>query len=86
MLLSSPECWGKGFADYGAREYVRRASRAIPSSRKYDPTKLCDRVLEPSRRAGLEPRLIFLRNQKEILSEIYCHFVLELRKPYDSRQ
>lgn len=78
---SSPECWGRGWGDPGAREYVRRDARRIPSSRKYDPVKLCERVLEPARLAGLTPQLYFLRGQREISHEIYCHFVLELRKP-----
>lgn len=83
---SSPECWGKGFSDPGAREYVRRESRSIPSSRKYDPATLQARVLERARKVGLEPYLHRLRGQKELSSEIYCHFVLELRKSHDSRQ
>ncbi len=83
---SSPECWGKGHADPGAREYVRRESRCIPSSRKYDSQKLCERVLETARQAGLAYRLYALRDQHAISSEIYCHFVLELRKPRDPRQ
>ncbi len=83
---SSPECWGRGWCDAMAREYVRRDSRRIPSSRKYDPLKLRERVLEPARLTGLTPRLYFLRGQREISPEIYCHFVLELRKPHDPRQ
>jgi hypothetical protein len=83
---SSPEYWGKGFADIGAREYVRRDARAIPSSRKYDPAKLRERVLVPAQRAGLEPYVHCLRRQGEISPEIYCHFILELRKPHASHQ
>jgi len=83
---SSPEFWGKGFADDGAREYVRRGTRGIPSSRKYDAARLCQRVIDPAVDAGLEPVVYVLRNQYAISAEIYCHFVLMLRKPYDSSQ
>lgn len=83
---SSPEYWGRGFSDSGAHEYVRRDSRAIPSSRKYDPDNLRERVLETARSAGLTTHLYCLRGQSDISTEIYCHFLLELRKPHDSCQ
>lgn len=83
---SSPEYWGRGYADIGSREYVNREAREIPSSRKYDPEQLHERVLEPARRAGLEPHIFCMRNQSAVSPEIYCHFILELRKPHDSRQ
>lgn len=67
---SSPEHWGKGYADIGAREYINREAREIPSSRKYDPIQLRERVLEPARRAGLEPHIYCLRNQSRLSSEI----------------
>jgi len=78
---SSPECWGKGYADSGAKEYVRRDSRNIPTSRKYDPLRLKERVLNRAVRAGLEPCIYQLRGQQDISPEIYCHFVLAFRKP-----
>ena len=77
---SSPEYWGRGHGDRGAVEYVRPGTRNIPTSRKYDVDRLQERVLDVARCAGLTPQLLVLRNQAELSPEIYCHFVLMLRK------
>ena len=79
--FSSPECWGRGHADPGAVEYVCPAMRNLPAVRHYDAARLRERVLEPARRSGLEPQLLRLHGTAAISPEIYCHFVLMLRKP-----
>lgn len=77
---SSPEYWGRGHGDPESHEYVRKDTRNIPCSRKYNAETLRRRILEPARLHGLTPRIHVLRNGRLLSSEIYCHFVLELEK------
>lgn len=77
---SSAEFWGRGYGDPDSREYVRTDTRNIPCSRKYSFKTLLTRVLDPARRHGLTPRLYVVRNSRQLSLEIYCHFVLELKK------
>ena len=77
---STPEYFGKGYSDPGAKEYVRLDCSCVPSSRKYDAAKLKERVLDPILSAGLRYRLLALRNKAELGQNIYCHFILEVEK------
>jgi len=77
---ATPEYFGKGYSDPTAKEYVRMDCHGVPSSRKYNAETLKQRVLEPILRAGLKYRLRALRNNAELGSNIYCHFILEIEK------
>ena len=77
---STPEYFGKGYSDPNAGEYVRLDCYGVPSSRKYDPLKLKERVLDPILAAGLHYKLSVLRNKNKFGKCIYCHFILEIEK------
>jgi hypothetical protein len=77
---STPDYFGKGFCDPGAKEYVRFDLTGIPSSRKYDVAKLKERVLDHIQAAGLRYQLYVLRNKETYGQGIYCHFILEIEK------
>ena len=77
---STPEYFGKGYPDVGAKEYVRTDCYGVPSSRKYDAYTLMSRVINPLVRAGLKYKLLALRNKDELGTNIYCHFILEIEK------
>jgi len=77
---SSPECWGRGYADKDATEYIHRQSRSVSSSRKYNVQKLQERVLGAISQLGMGYRVHILRNREELSPEIYCHFILEITK------
>lgn len=77
---STPEYFGKGHPDPDAVEYVRDDCFGIPASRKYDVAKLRSRVLDKVVALGMEYRLIVVRNQPALGSNIYCHFILEISK------
>jgi len=77
---STPEYFGKGYSDPIAKEYVRLDCSGVPSSRKYDPLKLKERVLEPILAAGLRYKLSVLGNKNKFGQGIYCHFILEIEK------
>lgn len=77
---SSPEFFGKNYTDNHAKSYLRRGICGVPSSRKYDVGRLKDRVLKTAQEVNLVPKIYSLRNQRQASPEIYCHFVLELRK------
>jgi hypothetical protein len=77
---ATSEYYGKGFADPAAKEYIRWDCAGVPSSRKYDAAQLVKRVLDPATSLGLSYRLMALRNKSEFGSNIYCHFILEIKK------
>jgi hypothetical protein len=77
---STPEYFGKGYCDAGAKEYVRMDCNGVPSSRKYNAAMLKQRVLDPIENEGMEYNLMALRNKKELGSNIYCHFILEITR------
>jgi hypothetical protein len=77
---STPEFWGKGCSDLGAKEYVKMECYGVPSSRKYDAEYLQRRVLGPAAQVGLSFRLLALRNKAQLGQGIYCHFILELTR------
>lgn len=77
---STPEYFGQGHSDADAKEYIRMDCYGVPSSRKYDPWRLKERVLDPIRHAGLGYRLHALRNKATLGTGIYCHFILEIEK------
>lgn len=79
---ASPEYWGKGFADKEGLEYVQRGVRGIPFSRKYSPHTLAARILKRIVENGMTYELYRLTNQACLGDNIYCHFVLAVRKPY----
>lgn len=77
---STPDYFGKGHSDAGAKEYIRMDCYGVPSSRKYDAQRLKERVLDPILQAGLRYRLLALRNKESLGEGIYCHFILEIEK------
>lgn len=77
---STPEYYGKGYSDPGAKEYVRFDCSGVPSSRKYDAKTLVQRVLKPIESLGMGYRLHALRNKSELGEGIYCHFILEVTR------
>jgi SAM-dependent methyltransferase len=77
---STPEYFGKGYADADAVEYVRTDCLGIPSSRKYDVSKLRSRILDTLAALGMEYRILVLRNQPALGRGVYCHFILEISK------
>jgi hypothetical protein len=79
-FYSSPDFFGKGYADKDGKEYIRMDSRNIPASRKYDVVKLAERILSKVDELGMKHKLHVLRNGKELSDEVYCHFILEVSK------
>ena len=79
---ASAENWGRGFADDDGVEYIRRGVRGIPFSRKYSPQSLKTRVLDRVVDNGMHYELYRLSNQSQLGNNVYCHFVLVLRKPH----
>ena len=77
---STPEFYGKGYSDIDAKEYVRFDASNIPSSRKYDPESLKNRVLHRIEECGMDYRLLALRNKADLGKNVYCHFILEINK------
>lgn len=77
---STPEYFNKGHSDLGAKEYIRLDARGVPSSRKYSPEMLNQRVLGPIKAAGLKYKIYVLRNKADIGADVYCHFILEIQK------
>lgn len=78
---ATPEFWGKGCSDPAGVEYLRYDCRGVPSSRKYSPEVLCERILSEISALGLEFRLLVLRNKAELGPDVYCHFILEVSRP-----
>lgn len=77
---SSPEYFGRGYSAASAKEYVRMNASGIPSSRKYDAINFQQRVLTKIHECGMTYRLLALRNQQELGTNIYCHFILEISR------
>lgn len=77
---ATPEYFGKGYQDTGAKEYVRLDCFGVPSSRKYNAQQLKLRVLDAIDATGMRYRLHALRNKSEFGANIYCHFILEIEK------
>jgi hypothetical protein len=77
---ATPEYWGRGYTDPLAKEYVNLTALGVPSSRKYDPAMLVQRVLQEIRDNGMDYRLHVLRNKLEIGHDVYCHFILEITR------
>lgn len=75
---STPEYYGRGYADSGAKEYLRRDCWGVPFSRKYDADALLRRVLLPIEQHGMRYRLHMLRNAQDIAPGLYCHCILEI--------
>ena len=70
--------------DDGATTYVRRDLWGVPSSRKYSPETLRDRVWRPALAARLRPSLLALRDRTGLGDGIYLHFVLLLDRPAEA--
>lgn len=81
---STPEYYGRGYTDTSAAEYINMDYYGVPSSRKYDPKNLIDRVLAPIEANNLQYSLKVLRKKQDFGRDIYCHFVLEITKPLES--
>ena len=77
---ATPEFYGKGFSDVGAKEYIRMDCRGVPSSRKYHAHSLRERLLDPILQHGLSYKLYVLRNKSHFGVGVYCHFILEIEK------
>lgn len=82
----TPEHFGFTAGDPGARGYVRRDAWGVITSRKYSPETLLSRIWNPAVSLGLRPRLLVLRNKREIGPAIYLHFILMLEKPGEATQ
>ncbi len=82
---SSPEYYGKGWADSGATAYLRPSSWGIPFSRKYDVERLNERVVSRAEERGMHCTIHVLRNKQELGQGVYCHFVLEMTKERSHR-
>jgi hypothetical protein len=81
----SPEHYGRRPTDAGAKVYVRRNARRVPSSRKYSAATLLERVWRPAIQHGLVPSLHVLRNRQAIGGGLYLHFILVMDKPGEVR-
>lgn len=77
---ASPDCYGKGYADEGAKEYIRPDIMRIPFSRKYNVPMLQKRVLDTIAGRGMSYTMYALNNKQEIDDSIYLHFILEINK------
>jgi ubiquinone/menaquinone biosynthesis C-methylase UbiE len=77
---ATPEYYSKGYSDQMAKEYIRLDCSGIPSSRKYDASKLKKRVLDHIIEVGLQYRILVLRNKHEFGQDVYCNFILEIEK------
>lgn len=77
---ATPEFWGKGFSDPTGVEYLRCDCRGVPSSRKYSPEVLCERILSRISALEMEFRLLVLRNKALVSPDVYCHFILEVTR------
>lgn len=75
---SSPEHFGRGLSDKGAKEYINWNSRGVHSSRKYDVHQLKKRVLDTISATGMQYRIFVLRNKEDVAADVYCHFILEI--------
>jgi hypothetical protein len=77
---SSPKYYGKGHSDPLSKEYIYREWKGIPSARFYDAVSLKRRVLDPIEALGMKYQMFTLKNKKDLGSNIYCHFILEITK------
>jgi len=77
---TSPEFFGKGFGDEDSKEYIRWDCSGILSSRKYDAKKLKSRILDLISQMSMRYKVYVVRNKKQISTEIYMHFILEIQK------
>jgi ubiquinone/menaquinone biosynthesis C-methylase UbiE len=73
---SSPEYFRKGYADAGAKEYLRKDCSGIPFSRKYSASLLQERILNHIERLGMKYELLRVDNKEKFGQGIYCHFIL----------
>ena len=78
--FSSPDYYGKGYADREANEWIRPEMWGIPFAREYDAPALKERIVERVKRQGMECVVHVLRNKELFGKGIYCHFVLEVSK------
>lgn len=78
--FSSPDYYGKGYADKGANEWIRPEMWGIPFAREYDAPALKERIVERAKRQGMECVVHVLRNKEQFGKGVYCHFVLEIGK------
>ena len=78
--FSSPNCYGKGYSDKSAKEYVYHDWDGIPSARFYDAQTLKSRILETIVKLGMKYKILVLRNKKDFGDGVYCHFILEVTK------
>lgn len=77
---STPEYYRKGYADIGAKEYIRKDSWSIPFSRKYSPDLLKERIMNYVESNRMKYELFKLDNKEELGRGIYCHFILVIKK------
>lgn len=78
--FSSPDYYGRGYADPGAEEWIRQDLWEIPFAREYDVKRLNERVIDRAERQGLKCVVYALRDKKAFGEGIYLHFVLEITK------
>ena len=79
---TSPNYYGKGFADKGSNEYIRTDCwSAVPIGRFYDVSAFNQRVVDVADVNGLDVKVYYLAN-KDIEKDkfVYLKFILELTK------
>ena len=76
---SSPDFYGKGYADDTAKQYICKNISHVPFSRKYDARALKERIIS-NLPATLNYHLLELQNAYQISPDIYCHYILVLNK------
>jgi len=77
---ATPEYYGKGYSDPVAVEYIRMDCSGVPSSRKYDATTLKRRILDQIESLSMSYELLAVRNKPALGCNIYCHFILEIKR------
>lgn len=77
---ATPEYYGKGYSDPESTEYIRMDCSGVPSSRKYDATTFKRRILDQIESLGMNYELLAIRNKPALGSNIYCHFILEIKR------
>ena len=83
---STPEFFGRGHSDADATEYVHIGAWGVPSSRKYSAVTLKERLLNTISQKGLDYEIFVLRNKEKFGDGVYCHFILEIKKPVENKK
>ena len=77
---SAPAHFNRGYADPGAKTYIRRNDLDTRFSRKYSVATLQSRILDRARENQLGFHLYAVTDKDAAGPGVYCHFVLVLEK------